>query len=120
MALLDPLRTIMKSESRGGQNIVNYKYALNPSMYSAQGYFQITNSTWKNIAPAAGINLSQYPNAMSAPYSVQRDAAAALYARGGFSDWTCDKCNVPLRGYVAAQGGESAFIPRSQVASQSA
>lgn len=114
---LNPLSTIAKFES-GNKNIVNYLYNSNPSKYSASGYFQITNTTWRGIAPTAGINLSQYPTAMSAPYSVQEKAAGALYAKGGFSDWTCQGCNTPLRNYVNQQGGESAFTPRSQVLAQ--
>lgn len=77
------LDAIERFES-GGRNVPNYKFGPG---YTAQGHFQITNTTWRGIAGAAGIDLGQYPNAMSAPYDVQRNAARALIARNGVSDW---------------------------------
>lgn len=101
--VLDALDAIERFES-GGKNIPNYKFGPG---YTAQGHFQITNSTWKDIAKSAGIDLGVYPNAMSAPYDVQRQAAAALYQQRGFQPWAPH--NPGLRGYIAANGGPSAF-----------
>jgi len=44
----------------------------------SQGYFQITTPTWSDFAPKAGVNLSQYPNAMSAPRDVQARVAGYI------------------------------------------
>src|SRR5262245_54048499 len=37
----------------------------------SQGYFQINTPTWRDFAPQAGVDLKQYPNAMSAPREIQ-------------------------------------------------
>jgi hypothetical protein len=44
----------------------------------AQGYDQITTGTWQDFAPAAGVDLGKYPNALSAPQSVQRQVASTI------------------------------------------
>jgi hypothetical protein len=74
----------MTAESHG-QNIPNYRY---DSGHTAQGYFQITNTTWRGYAGAAGVDTSQYPTAMSAPYDVQRQVAGQIYDTRGFTDWS--------------------------------
>lgn len=115
------LDAIMKFES-GGRNIhqqvVGPNGGFNPSTgtvtgpSSAQGHFQITNTTWRGIAEAAGIDLGQYPTAMTAPYDVQRRAAAALYDKNGFADWA--PYNARLREWIKSGGGQqqaSADIP---------
>lgn len=80
----DALNAIMTAES-GGRNVPNYMY---DSGHTAQGYFQITNSTWRAYAGQAGVDVSQYPNAMSAPYDVQRQVAGTIYDQRGFADWS--------------------------------
>ena len=69
----DPLDIIEYAESEG-KNVPNYKYGPG---FTASGYYQITNPTWREWAKAAGIDISQYPTAMSAPREVQRAVAAA-------------------------------------------
>ncbi|HWU63568.1 MAG TPA: hypothetical protein VN112_16235 [Ensifer sp.] len=110
------LDAIMRFESAGKnvhQNIVPPGGGYNPSTgtvtgpSSASGYFQMINPTWKRAASMAGIDTSQYPTAMSAPYDVQRKAANALYASDGFSPWA--PYNAALRGYIDKNGGASAF-----------
>lgn len=105
------LDLIMKHESAGRnihQNIVGPNGGYNPSTgtvtgpSSAQGYFQITNPTWRDGARLAGVDTRQYPNAMAAPYDVQRQVAGALYDQSGFSRWA--PYNAGLR---AAIGGQS-------------
>ncbi len=73
---------------------------------TAQGYYQITNSTWRDIAAAAGIDLKQYPNAMSAPREVQDRAASALYDQRGASPWA--PYNANLRSWMGGFGGQGA------------
>jgi hypothetical protein len=45
---------------------------------NSQGYFQINTPTWRDFAPRAGVDLSQYPNAMSAPRDIQALVAAQI------------------------------------------
>lgn len=78
------LNLIEKLES-GGRNI---HQGLVPSTESsAQGYFQITNETWRDFAPADV--QAKYPNAMSAPYDVQRSVARNILTspNGGLNRW---------------------------------
>jgi len=58
---------------------------------TASGYGQITDPTWRDIAPAAGIDTSQYSRAMAAPEPVQKAAAGALYAQRGAQPWSSNK-----------------------------
>lgn len=44
----------------------------------SQGHFQITTPTWQDFAPKVGVDLSKYPNAMSAPRDVQAVVAEAI------------------------------------------
>lgn len=79
------LSLISKYES-ANQNIPNYRY--DPT-HTAQGYYQITNTNWNNYAPQLGIDLAQYPTAMSAPQDVQAQVATYLLTQtpGGISNW---------------------------------
>src|SRR3954468_15982993 len=110
MGSINPFNLIMRYESRGGQNIPNFRF---DSGHTAQGYFQITNSTWRSVAPQVGIDLNQYPSAMKAPFGVQQLAAAGLYQNRGLQDWTCDGCNMKIRGIVNEQG-MGAFMSKDE------
>jgi hypothetical protein len=44
----------------------------------SQGYFQINTPTWRDFAARAGVDLSKYPNAMSAPRDVQERVASVI------------------------------------------
>lgn len=77
----------------------NYAY---DATHTASGGYQITNSTWKLFAPAAGVDVSQYPSAMSAPAAVQTSVFQQIVSSNGLSDWTCPGCNAPLTNYLAA------------------
>lgn len=103
--MLNALKAINRFEAPGG-NVYNFKFNLNPAKYSASGFYQITNTTWRGIAPQAGIDLSKYPTAISAPRSIQQDAAAALFQNRGFADWSR---NTQLTSYIAQNGGASNF-----------
>lgn len=69
---------------------------------TAGGYEQITDSTWRDFAPKAGVDLSQYPTAMSAPLATQIDVGHAIQAARGLSPWT--KYDAPLSNYLASRG----------------
>lgn len=77
------LDLIMKYES-AGRNVMNY---INDKTHTAGGYFQITNSTWRNFAPAEV--QAKYSSAISAPYNVQRAVAERiLESPGGIHHWS--------------------------------
>jgi hypothetical protein len=92
----DPLDLIAKFES-GGRNIMQGVVptggGYNPSVgrvtgpSTAQGPWQITNTTWRGAAPKAGVDVTQYPTAMSAPVEIQRRVAQQLYNDEGFKPW---------------------------------
>ena len=59
-----------------GSNIPNTHQTT--SSGQAQGYDQITTGTWRDFAPAAGVDLGKYPNPLTAPQSVQRQVAQTI------------------------------------------
>src|SRR2546430_16741385 len=54
---------------------------------SASGYYQITNSTWHEWAPKAGVDTKLYPTAYSAPIDVQDKVAQQGYKERGLRPW---------------------------------
>lgn len=75
----------------GGQNILctlpGCPGVPNPSgapKSTASGYFQITNSTWAGVPTSI---TGGTPTAMSAPFSVQANAAQWLWTTDNGSDW---------------------------------
>lgn len=80
------LDLIQQYESPGG-NVRNFRF---DATHTAQGYYQITNTNWRNIAPHLGIDLRQYPSAMAAPKAVQAQVANYLLTRtpGGIGNWS--------------------------------
>ena len=103
----DPLDIIEHAESKG-KNVPNYKFGPG---FTAQGYYQITNPTWRDFARSAGVDLSQYPTAMSAPREVQRAVAEQIFKKRGFQPW---KAVEHLRGQEANYqiGAPSTPTPR--------
>lgn len=101
-APLNPGTLIAQHESSGCTN--NYS-----SSSTASGCFGFLNGTWAEYAPQAGISLSQYPTAASAPVSDQFAVFAAAYNQNGFSDWTCSGCDPAATAAIQAAGGPSAF-----------
>jgi len=83
----NPLDIIEQAESKG-KNVPNYKFGPG---FTAQGYYQITNPTWRDFSKAAGVDLSQYPAAMSAPKEVQRAVAEQIFKARGFQPWEAVK-----------------------------
>ncbi len=93
-----PGQVIAKYESDGGRNIPNF--AFDP-VHTAGGHFQITDTNWQHYAQALGIDLSTYPNAMSAPEQLQGQVAGKMWAEQGFMPWSC--CNKQLREHLGQQ-----------------
>lgn len=83
----DPLDIIEQKES-GGKNVPNYKYGPG---FSASGYYQMIDGTWRRWAKGAGIDISEYPTAMSAPKEVQRAVAEYGFQKEGFAPWEATK-----------------------------
>jgi|SRR5262252_2764105 len=69
------LSDLLKFES-GARNVPNVHQGT--SSGQAQGFFQITTGTWRDFARKAGVDLAQYPTALSAPYAVQARVAGLL------------------------------------------
>jgi hypothetical protein len=96
------LSAIMTAES-GGKNSFNYLYNTNPSYYTASGYYQIVNSTWQQGAQWAGVDTSQYPTAISAPFDVQTKVASSLIDHQGMQPWAGSKANTLISQIDAGQ-----------------
>lgn len=89
------LDAVVQPES-GNQNVVTSLKNPDGSPGTASGFWQITNGTWREFAPKAGVDLSQYPTAVSAPKAVQRAVAGAVYDGQGPGAWdTFNKGKVP-------------------------
>lgn len=56
---------------------VDKDYPGQPNSRS-QGFFQIDTPTWQQFAAKAGVDISKYPNAMSAPRDVQQQVVATI------------------------------------------
>jgi hypothetical protein len=102
---VDRFLDLAEDKESKGRNVVNYMY---DSTHTAQGFFQITNTTWKGFAPGAGVDLSKYPTAMTAPYDVQRKVARQIVTTSGVQHWT--QFNPALL-RAAAQAGIPTFGP---------
>jgi hypothetical protein len=74
---------------------------VNPKS-GASGAYQFVPSTWRTYALQAGVDVSQYPSAASAPPAVQDSVFANMVGQRGLADYTCPGCNAPLTSYVNA------------------
>jgi len=83
---------IARYESDGGRNIPNFRY---DSRHTAGGVCQMTDETWREVAPTVDIDLTKFPNAGSASEHQQWQACWKLHALRGNQPWTC--CNAQLR-----------------------
>lgn len=88
------LNRFMAHETGNRGNIINDWAAKNPALYydpknprTCQGYWQMVNSTWLDGARRAGVDLNQFPTAMTADYQTQRRVALALYRSYGDRPW---------------------------------
>jgi hypothetical protein len=103
------LDAIFTAENRQGTNQYNYRYKEDPNYYTASGYFQIVNSTWRRHAAEVGVDLNQYPTAISAPYNVQRMVAGHLLDTEGIGPWA--NYNPAIRPLLAQiDRGENPYL----------
>lgn len=87
---------IARYESDGGRNIPNFRY---DETHTAGGVCQMTNTTWREIAPTIDIDIVKFPNAGSASEHQQWQACWKLHAVRGNQPWTC--CNKTLARHLA-------------------
>lgn len=84
----DHVANVVSYYESGNKNIPNYRY---DPWHTAGGYFQITDTNWRKYAPQVGVNLGQYPTAMSASgpngYDIQRAVFDRMYAVEGVAPW---------------------------------
>ena len=80
--------------AEGLRQLAGFESSGNPTAQSAtstaSGLYGFTNPTWREFAPQAGVNLSQYPTAASAPADIQTSVAAITPT----SHWTCPGCDA--------------------------
>jgi hypothetical protein len=79
----DTASKLIQHFESGGRNVMNN---MADATHTAGGYFQITNSTWRQFAPLVP-NASAYSSAISAPYAIQSAVAKAIYEYEGFAPW---------------------------------
>lgn len=98
---MTPLDAMTIKYESGGRNILQQQ--VDPSISTASGLEQITNSTWRNFAPKAGVDLNLYPTAMSAPPNVQLAVGHQIQmSPSGVSNWT--NYNPALRNALVGTG----------------
>ena len=66
------------------RNVPNYRYDAG---HTASGHYQITDTNWRAYGPRVGVDVSQYPTAMSAPKGIQEAVAKLMYQEQGFAPW---------------------------------
>jgi hypothetical protein len=94
-----PTGALIARDESGDRNIPNYSFDPH---HTAGGHFQITDTNWRAYAPKVGIDVNQYPNAMSAPEQLQGQVAGKMYAEQGTMPWA--PFNPKLAQDVHAQG----------------
>ena len=82
-AQLCDLNLVTQDES-GDRNIPNYRYDAH---HTAGGHWQITDTNWRHFAPMVDIDLSKWPNALSAPEQLQGQVAGIMRAKLGCLPW---------------------------------
>lgn len=85
------LQTLAKYESSGNP------LAQNPKS-TASGLYGFLTSTWQTFAPQAGVDLSIYPTAKSAPADIQTQVALITPV----SNWTCPRCDPGFTNQLAS------------------
>jgi len=87
---------IISRDESNNQNVPQTAYSgvgINPSTMThtppstASGFNQITDTTWRGAAPKAGVDIAQYPTAMSAPRELQDKVRDYLLATRGTADY---------------------------------
>jgi hypothetical protein len=93
-------------ESDGGQNIPNFRYTGPGGKHTAGGVCQMTNTTWRRIAPLIDIDITKFDVAGAASEFDQWRVCWKLWSLEGYKPWTCDGCNPKLRKALAAATGD--------------
>lgn len=110
-----PLDALIIKYESGGRNIPNYMF--DPT-HTAQGIEQITNSTWREFAPKAGVSLEAYPTAMSAPPQTQLAVGHAIQAERGIAPWANYNPQLAAAlkgtGFETGLGGSNILSPQAQ------
>jgi hypothetical protein len=121
VAVADEFRAdlIARLESDGGQNIPNFRYTGPGGKYTAGGVCQMTNTTWRRIAPLIDIDITKFDVAGAASEFDQWRACWKLWSLDGYKPWTCDGCNPKLR-KALAQAGEPIGAPGAAPARRAA
>jgi hypothetical protein len=78
VTLNSPMDLVAQVES-GNRNIPQAIHDANTDRGTpAGGFFQIIDPTWQRYAGAAGVDVKQFPTAMSAPRNIQAQVAGAI------------------------------------------
>ncbi len=101
---------IARYESDGGRNVPNFRYDGPHGKFTAGGPCQMTNTTWRRIAPLIDIDITKFDVAGAASEFDQWRACWKLWSVDGYKPWTCDGCNPKLR-KALAQAGEPTGAP---------
>lgn len=107
----DQTLDLIEQDESGGRNIPNYRY---DSGHTAQGYDQITDTNWRNLAPGLGVTSS---HAMDASHDDQRRVADKLLGPNmeGVGNWS--NFNPKLKADLAARSRDGELSsPSSRVA----
>ncbi len=99
---------IARYESEGGQNVPNFRYDGPNGKYTAGGPCQMTNTTWRRIAPLIDIDITKFDVAGAASEFDQWRACWKLWSLEGYKAWTCNGCNPKLRKALADAGEPTA------------
>ncbi len=97
---------IIERRESGGRNI--YQQLVPRSVSSASGHFQMIKPTWQRWAKAVGVDINQYPEAINAPYELQRKVAAYGFQKEGFKPWEATKNLVGQEANYAVDGSTGA------------
>lgn len=81
------LNRITMQEDSDQKNVYNYKHPQRPDYYTASGFWQITKSNWQAYAPKVGIDVKQYPEAISASRAMQHAVALYMLRQQGSAPW---------------------------------
>lgn len=100
----DQALPLISQYESGNANVLNQTGPGGTPASTASGYYQITNPTWAQYAPQAGVDLSQYPTAISAPQSVQTQVASTIFNQQGFGPWSS---NTKLMSAVSDTGSQT-------------
>lgn len=75
---------LVAMDESGNRNIPNFRF---DARHTAGGHWQITDENWRRFAPAVGIDLNKWPNALSAPEQLQGQVAGKMWAVLRYLPW---------------------------------